>query len=130
MKLVTWNVNGLRAALKNGFLDWLAEAKPDVLCLQEVRARLEQLIAFWLAHGYQAHFHPAQRPGYSGVAALYREPPPALRTGIGQEEFDAEGRLIVCEYPGFALYNAYFPSGPRRIATGAPHPRRLWGAPP
>jgi exodeoxyribonuclease-3 len=113
VKLVTWNVNGLRAALKNGFLDWLAEAKPDVLCLQEVRARPEQLSAFWLPHGYRAHFHPAERPGYSGVATLYREPPLALHTGIGQDEFDAEGRLIVCEYPGFSLYNSYFPSGQR-----------------
>ncbi len=113
MQIITWNVNGLRSALKKGFLPWLAEAKPDVLCLQEVRALPEQLSPFWLAHGYEARFYPAERRGYSGVATLQREAPQAQRTGLGVPEFDAEGRVIASEYAAFTLYNVYFPSGQR-----------------
>ena len=114
MKLISWNVNGLRAALKKGFLAWLAVAKPDVLCLQETRAHPRQLASrFWLPHGYQAHFNPAERPGYSGVATLCQQAPLTVRAGMGRDEFDVEGRLLVAEYPRFSLYNVYFPSGQR-----------------
>ncbi|HOG48473.1 MAG TPA: exodeoxyribonuclease III [Anaerolineae bacterium] len=114
MNLITWNVNGLRAALKKGFVDWLAAAQPDVVCLQEVRAAPEQLAGEpWRALGYQATWNPAARPGYSGVALLLRRPPLAVHAGLGDPEFDAEGRVLVAEYPGFTLLNSYFPSGQR-----------------
>ncbi len=114
LKLITWNVNGLRAALKKGFLEWLEQARPDVLCLQETRAQPEHWDSgFWPAHGYRAYWHSAIRLGYSGVVALCREEPLAIRTGLGLPEFDAEGRVVVAEFPGLLLYNVYFPSGQR-----------------
>ncbi len=114
MRLISWNVNGLRAALKKGLLGWLATAQPDVLCLQEVRAGPAQVDGEpWRALGYQAYWHPAQRPGYSGVATLARAAPLACRMGLGEPVFDAEGRLLASDYAGFTLLNAYVPSGQR-----------------
>ncbi len=113
MRLVTWNVNGLRAVVRKGFPGWLAGADADVVCLQETRARPEQLEDFWTALGYRADWNPAERPGYSGVVTLSRRAPAAVRTGVGDEEFDSEGRVLVSEYPEFLLYNVYFPSGQR-----------------
>jgi exodeoxyribonuclease-3 len=114
VRIISWNVNGLRAVLRKGLLAWLAGAKPDVLCLQEIRTQPGQLASrFWLPHGYQAHFDAGERPGYSGVATFCLEPPLSVRIGIGRPEFDAEGRVLVMELPGFNLYNVYFPSGQR-----------------
>ncbi len=114
MKLISWNVNGLRAALAKGFLAWLAEAAPDILCLQEVRARPAQLGGEpWLPLGYRAAWHAAERAGYSGVLTLARTAPLAVRAGLGEPEFDVEGRLLAAGYPGFTLLNAYVPSGRR-----------------
>lgn len=115
MKITTWNVNGLRAVLKNGNLDWLPAHLPDVLCLQEIKARPEQLsspLPEWFG-SYQAHWHPAQRPGYSGVATLVRDEAASAQMGIGAPRFDAEGRVIVTRHPGFLLFNIYFPNGQR-----------------
>ena len=114
MRIATWNVNGLRAALKKGFLAWLAAEQPDVVCLQETRLQPEQLPdAPWEALGYRAHWHAGLRPGYSGVAILARQEPLAVRAGLGLDEFDAEGRVLVADYCSFRLYNVYFPSGQR-----------------
>ena len=115
MKLTTWNVNGLRAALKHGLLDWVKAYEPDVLCLQEIKARPEQLEAQHL-EALQDRFsdltwNPATRPGYSGVATLAHTPPLRTHTGLGEPAFDNEGRTIVTQYPGFRLYNLYFPNG-------------------
>ncbi len=114
MKIVTWNVNGLRAALKKGFTAWLAAAQPDVVCLQEVRVAPAHLDGEpWRGLGYTAHWNAAERAGYSGVAILARRAPHVVQVGMDQPEFDVEGRLLVASYPGFTLLNAYFPSGQR-----------------
>ncbi|MEW5871823.1 MAG: exodeoxyribonuclease III [Chloroflexota bacterium] len=115
MKITTWNVNGLRAALGKNILNWISSHNPDVLCLQEIKARPEKLEA---AHREQVQaafphqvWNPAQRPGYSGVATLAQAPPQEVRLGLGAPEFDNEGRLICTRYPGFLLFNIYFPNG-------------------
>ncbi|MGD9146130.1 MAG: exodeoxyribonuclease III [Anaerolineae bacterium] len=114
MKLVSWNVNGIRAVVRNGFWDWLPAADPDILCLQETRIQAEQLTEE-MRHppGYQSIWHNGERKGYSGVATLCRQEPLAIREGMGWPEFDAEGRVLVTEHQGFTLVNAYFPSGRR-----------------
>lgn len=114
MRLVTWNVNGIRAAVRNGFWEWLATDTPDILCLQETRIQPEQ-IPQEMRHppGYYTFWHSAERRGYSGVATFCRDEPQAVRSGFGQARFDDEGRVLVTEHGGFTLVNAYFPSGRR-----------------
>jgi exodeoxyribonuclease-3 len=114
MRLVSWNVNGIRSAIRNGFWEWLATDQADIVCLQETRIDPEQLTGqMRQPPGYQAHWHSAERKGYSGVATLCREVPLAARHGFGRPEFDAEGRVLITEHPSFTLVNAYFPSGQR-----------------
>jgi exodeoxyribonuclease-3 len=115
MKITTWNVNGLRAALGKGVLEWVRAYQADVLCLQEVRARPEQLeensrnsLAEIFPH---ATWNPATRPGYSGVVTLARTQPAESWLGLDDERFDGEGRVIVTHFPAFLLYNIYFPNG-------------------
>lgn len=114
MKIVTWNVNGLRAALKKNALEAALSQTPDLLCLQEIKTRPEQLSED--QHQmlkYPAIWNPAQRPGYSGVATLYREQPLDFQLGMDAPVFDSEGRVIRSRHPGFLLYNIYFPNGQR-----------------
>lgn len=114
MKLVSWNVNGIRAAIRNGFWEWLATDACDILCLQETRIRPEQLKdEMRNPPGYRAFWHSAERKGYSGVATFCRQEPEEIREGFGQPDFDIEGRVLITEHPGFTLVNAYFPSGQR-----------------
>jgi exodeoxyribonuclease-3 len=114
IRLVSWNVNGIRAVIRNGFWDWLAADQPGILCLQETRIQLDQLTGTMRQPpGYHAFWHPAQRKGYSGVATLCRQEPLAVRQGFGHPAFDDEGRVLITEHPGFTLVNAYFPSGRR-----------------
>lgn len=115
MKITTWNINGLRAALGKGFYDWTQTERSDVLCLQEIKARPEQLEA---AHRQaletafpQITWNPAERPGYSGVATLASKPAVETCLGLGREEFDREGRAVTSLYPDFLLFNLYFPNG-------------------
>ncbi len=115
LTLLSWNINGARAAHRAGFLPWLAEAAPDILCLQETRADPEQL-PDELRHpaGYHAFWHGSERKkGYSGTALLTRPRPNAVTFGLGVPEFDDEGRTIVADYPDFTLINCYFPNGSR-----------------
>ncbi len=118
LRLFSWNVNGLRAAAQKGFLQWLDQARPDVLALQEVRAEPEQVPAqVRCPDGYQVHFHTSHRKGYSGVALYTRVAPSAVTSGgLGQERFDREGRLIVADYGDFLLYGGYFPNGRHDLA--------------
>jgi exodeoxyribonuclease-3 len=112
-RLFSWNVNGLRACSRKGFPEWLQQARPDVLALQEVRATPDQLDDTVRApDGYRTHFHPAGRPGYSGVA-LYTaiEPRQVTLGGLGDPRLDGEGRLIIADYGEFLLYAGYFPNG-------------------
>ena len=115
MKITTWNVNGLRANLNKGGADWWNSEKPDVLCLQEIKALPDQLTAEQHSQfeGVQAIWNPAQRKGYSGVATFSRPEPLAIQKGLGDEQFDVEGRVIQTRYPGFSLFNIYFPNGQR-----------------
>jgi len=112
MKLISWNVNGVRAVVKKGFLDWLDQAQPDVLCLQETKAHVDQLTAEILTdHGYHTYWHSGERRGYSGVATFCKEEPLYVQEGLGIERYDAEGRVLVTEHENFLLYNIYFPNG-------------------
>lgn len=113
--LLSWNVNGIRAVHKKGFLAWLAEVRPDILCLQETKAEAAQLTTeLAQPEGYQAFWHsPAARKGYSGTALLSREAPLSVQFGLGMPQFDEEGRTIIAEYPSFTVVNCYFPNGGR-----------------
>ena len=116
--LLSWNVNGIRAVQKKGFVEWLNETAPDILCLQETRAAEAQLPAS-LAHpaGYHGFWNaPLAKKGYSGTALLTRLEPHDVEFGLGIEEFDQEGRTIIARYPTFTLINCYFPNGGRDLS--------------
>ena len=114
MKIITWNVNGLRAVLGRNELKWAWEQQPDLLCLQEIKVRPEQLKDEHRDFpGYDVIWNPAKRPGYSGVATFLRSPSLEPRLGMDAPLFDLEGRLISTLHPGFRLFNVYFPSGQR-----------------
>lgn len=115
MRIVTWNVNGFRAVLGKGAGEWIRSEAPDVICLQEIKTLPHQIAEEHLPYleGYQPIWHPAQKPGYSGVLTLTRQEPVETRIGLGVSRFDDEGRAICTRYPGFRLYNVYFPNGKR-----------------
>jgi len=114
MKIMTWNVNGVRAVLGKGALDSVWSLSPDVLCLQEVKARPEQLKEEQAAAlRYPYTWNPAERAGYSGVATFFKEQPLDVQMGIDEPKFDVEGRIISTLHPGFRLFNVYFPNGQR-----------------
>jgi exodeoxyribonuclease-3 len=114
MKIITWNVNGIRAALGKSALDWAFAQKPDVLCLQEIKARPDQLTDEQrMMPGYETIWNPAQRPGYSGVATFSAASPLDFELGLPEPRFDVEGRVIRTRHPQFLLYNIYFPNGQR-----------------
>lgn len=111
-RIITCNVNGIRAAAKKGFYDWLPKQNADVVCLQEVRALPEQL-EDELFHPQGYHFHQcvAQKKGYSGVALYSRHKPDKIQSGIGWEDFDAEGRYLQADYGKLSVVSLYIPSG-------------------
>lgn len=109
MKLLSWNVNGVRAALGYGLLDYLKRERADVVCLQETRAPVESLAPL-MAAGYHVFLNPAERKGYSGVATLSRSLPRAVTSGMGLTEHDQEGRVVTAEYDDFFLVNVYVPN--------------------
>jgi len=112
VRLMSWNVNGLRAVYKKGFSDWFRSEHPDILCLQETKASPDQLPEE-LTHvdGYNVFYSSAEKKGYSGVALFSSEKPLSVDTGFGIERFDSEGRIIIARYEHFHLYNIYFPNG-------------------
>lgn len=112
-RLLCWNVNGIRAIWRAGFLEWLREESPDVLCVQETRASPEQLDAeLREPKGYYAYWnYHKEKKGYGGVATFTREKPLRVTYGLGIEKFDIEGRVVITDYPEFSLYNIYFPNG-------------------
>ncbi len=112
MKLISWNVNGIRAAVKKGFLDYLDQEQPDILCLQETKAHKEQLTSEILNdHGYFTYWHSGKKKGYSSVATFCKEEPLYVQEGLGIEKYDNEGRVLITEHKNFLLYNIYFPNG-------------------
>jgi exodeoxyribonuclease-3 len=113
VRLVSWNVNGIRAAIRNGLWAWLAADRPDILCLQETRIHASQLSVVDVPPEYHAFWHTAERKGYSGVATLCCQRPLTVWRGFGQTEYDDEGRVLVSEHNHWTLVNAYFPSGRR-----------------
>ena len=112
LTLLSWNVNGVRAAYKKGLLGWLKTESPDILCLQETKAQPDQLPEDLLEPpGYHAVWHWGERKGYSGVATFHRKTPLDLRRGFDRPEFDGEGRVLTSVYEDFVLFNIYFPNG-------------------
>jgi exodeoxyribonuclease-3 len=112
IRLISYNVNGIRAAINKGFLDWLATNPADIICLQEIKAEKEKIdIPAIHALGYETYLFPAQKKGYSGVAILTRISPEKVSYGHGASISDEEGRVITAEFKQFTLVNAYFPSG-------------------
>ncbi len=112
MRVVSWNVNGLRAAVRKGFHQWLPTSGAEIIGLQEVRATREQLEAGdCLPEGWGFHLSEAERPGYSGVGLLTRREPDRLETSLGEARFDAEGRLQLATFGRLVIANVYFPNG-------------------
>ncbi|MDE2669706.1 MAG: exodeoxyribonuclease III [Chloroflexota bacterium] len=118
LRICSWNVNGLRAGLRSGhFPAWLEETAPDIAGLQEVKARPEQVEEQpWLEAGYEATWHPAEEPGYSGAILLTKQAPADLRLGLETPEFEREGRVIEADYGDFVLLTSYFPNAGRKLA--------------
>jgi exodeoxyribonuclease III len=120
MRITTWNVNGLRAVLGKGLLDLIQPLNADVLCLQEIKSRPDQIETAHLqaiASVFPSlSWNPAQRPGYSGTATCARITPDEVLYGLGATQFDDEGRVIVHRYGDIHLYNIYFPNGGRDLA--------------
>lgn len=114
MRIITYNVNGVRAAQKKGLAEWLKGQDASVICLQEVKAMQEQVdLSEFEQMGYQPHWHAAEKKGYSGVATLSKVAVSSVVEGIGMQEYDVEGRLIRTDFENFTLINSYFPSGTR-----------------
>jgi len=112
MKIITYNVNGIRAAVKKGFLDWLKDENPDVLCLQETKAQPDQIPVFEFTElGYHTYIHSAEKKGYSGVAILSKIPADHVEIGIGIEKYDREGRFIRADFGDLSIVSVYHPSG-------------------
>lgn len=114
LKLVTWNVNGLRAAVRAGLPDFLRSEQPDILCLQEVKAT-PQDVDPGLFSGYHVHWNCAVKKGYSGVLIASRQPAHEVRCGMDDPQHDSEGRLVTAEYPDFFLCNVYVPNAQRGL---------------
>ena len=126
MRIVSWNVNGLRACAKKGFLDFLESAEADVVALQEVRAFPDQLAdEVREPPGWHTYFAPAERPGYSGVALYSRAPVERIETALGEPRFDVEGRLQIARLGGAAIINGYFPKGSGKERDNSRVPYKL-----
>ncbi len=111
-KIISYNVNGIRAAIKKGFLEWLRSAQPDILCIQETKAQPDQIPLFEFTEmGYLSHLFSANKKGYSGVALLTKTKPDNVITGVGIKEYDTEGRLIRADYGDISVISVYHPSG-------------------
>ncbi len=114
MKLISWNVNGIRSVAGKGFHDWFEAAGADLVCLQEIKAHPQQLDESLLhPGGYHSFWHPAQKAGYSGLVVYSKKEPLSVREGIGESEIDSEGRVLILEFPKFHLINTYFPNSQR-----------------
>jgi exodeoxyribonuclease III len=112
LKIISWNVNGIRSAAKKGLIQWIEMEHPDILCIQETKAEPGQLTKeLREIPGYMSYFSSAEKKGYSGVAVYAKEDPLTIKYGMGIDRFDTEGRILIAEYKDFVLYNVYFPNG-------------------
>lgn len=112
MKIISYNINGLRAALTKNFTDWLQAENPDVLCLQEIKAQPDQIDTWLFAElGYITYIHSAEKKGYSGVATLTKIPPDNVVMGMQNPVYDAEGRVLRTDFEDISILNVYIPSG-------------------
>lgn len=114
MKIISYNVNGVRSAMNKNWLAWLQATNPDIICLQEIKVLPEQIeleLKLIEDMGYHHYWYPAQKKGYSGVAILSKKKPNEVTYGCGHELFDAEGRVIRADFDDFSIISAYFPSG-------------------
>jgi exodeoxyribonuclease III len=114
MKIISWNVNGLRAVLKKNFLGYLATEAPDILCLQETKCSPDQVEQLWPAT-YQTHWNSAEKKGYSGTAIFTKIKPLKVTHGIGHDDHDREGRVLTAEFTDFFLVNVYVPNSQREL---------------
>lgn len=112
-KLVSWNVNGLRACMEKGFMDFFHEVDADVFCLQEIKLQEGQIA--WNQEGYHAYWNYAEKKGYSGTAIFTKEEPISVSNGIGIEEHDKEGRVITLEFPQYYMVTCYTPNSKREL---------------
>jgi exodeoxyribonuclease-3 len=112
-KIISYNVNGIRAALGKGWIDWVQQENPDVICLQEIKAEADQLdLSVFENAGYKHHFwHSAEKKGYSGVAVLSKKKPTHVEIGAGHKDYDSEGRIIRADFGDLSVMSVYFPSG-------------------
>ena len=114
IRIYSWNVNGIRAATKKGFMDWFKKSRGDIVCIQETKAQPEQIPDdIEKGKGYTSYWFSAERKGYSSVGLLSKIQPLEIINGFGNPKFDCEGRVIFAEYKKFLLVNAYFPNGGR-----------------
>jgi exodeoxyribonuclease-3 len=112
MRIITANVNGIRAAARKGFFDWLAKQDADVVCIQETKAQIDQLAdPIFQPQGYHCYYHDAEKKGYSGVALYCKHEPNEVIVGMGNAEFDAEGRYIEAQFDTVSVVSLYLPSG-------------------
>lgn len=111
MKIISYNVNGIRAALNKGFKEWLEAENPDILCLQELKALPEQVDNFYEDLGYKMYWETAEKKGYSGVAILTKSEPLHVEHGCGNDLYDSEGRVLRADYEDFSVMSVYMPSG-------------------
>lgn len=112
MRIISYNVNGIRAAMGKGLIDWINSAQPDVLCLQEIKASPEQVgLLEFEELGYHHYWYPAQKKGYSGVAIFTKEKPLHVEYGCGVQKYDDEGRIIRADYKDHSVMSVYHPSG-------------------
>ncbi len=125
MKLISWNVNGIRACLRKNFLDYLHDQSPDILCVQETKATESDVDVVW-PNFYKTHWNSAQKKGYSGTVIFTKKPPIRVTKGIGKELHDKEGRVVNAEFDDFFLLNVYVPNAQRELAR-LPY-RQLWDA--
>ncbi len=129
VRIASWNVNGLRACTRKGFLSWLEDAGAQVVGVQEVRATVDQLPeSLREPRGWHAFFAPAKRKGYSGVGLFSRTPPDEVETSLGDAAFDDEGRVQLARFGGVLIANVYFPngSGPNRDHSRVPYKLRFY----
>lgn len=112
MKIISYNVNGVRSAINKGLITWLKTSNPDILCLQEIKLSETELVSpLFEELGYHCYWYPAQKRGYSGVAILSKIKPNNVQCGIGNSLFDDEGRILRADFDTFSILSMYFPSG-------------------